>query len=86
MDDEFDRLKQQFNEVNDAATKQKKQGDVIKLVDDILDENNPFENVNTENLRTEDNLFDNNDKDTIKGVSKDIINTTNDIINTNNNN
>ena len=86
MDDEFDRLKQQFNEVNDAATKQKKQGDVIKLVDDILDENNPFQNVNTENLRTEDNLFDNNDKDTIKGVSKDIINTTNDIINTNNNN
>ena len=29
-------------------------------------------------------MFDNNDKETIKDVSKDIINTTNDIINTNN--
>ena len=29
-------------------------------------------------------MFDNNDKETIKDVSKDLINTTNDIINTNN--
>ena len=46
-DDEFDRLKQQFNEVNDTATEQKKQGDVIKLVDDNFNKNNPFKSVNT---------------------------------------
>ena len=85
IDDEFDRLKQQFNEVNDAAIEQKKQGDAIKLVNDILDENSPFKDVNTEDLWIEDNFFDNNDKETIKDVSKDIINTNNDIINTNNN-
>ena len=52
------------NEVNDAATEQKKQGDAITLVDDILDENNPFKNVNTEDLWIAENLFDNNDKET----------------------
>ena len=84
IDDEFDRLKQQFNEINDAVTKQKKQGDAIKLVDDILDKNNPFKNVNTEDLWIKDNLFNNNDKEAIKDISKDIISTTSDIINTTN--
>ena len=49
IDNEYDKLKQ-FNEVNDAATKQKKQGGVIKLVYNILDENNSFKNVSTVDL------------------------------------
>ena len=48
-----------FNEVNDAATKQK-QNEVITLFDNILDEDNPFNNIKTDDIYTEDNLFDNN--------------------------
>ena len=79
INDEFDKLKQQFDAVNDAATEQKKQDDVIKLIDDILDEDNPFKNINTEDIWIEGNLFDNNDKEATKEVSKDVIDTTNDI-------
>ena len=78
--DEFDKLKQQFGTVNDAATKQKKQDDAIKLIDDILDEGNPFKNINTEDIWIEDNFFDNNNKEAIKDISKDIIDTTNETI------
>ena len=79
INDEFDKLKQQFDAVNDAATEQKKQDDAIKLIDDILDEDNPFKNINTEDIWIEGNLFDNNDKEATKEVSKDGIDTTNDI-------
>ena len=80
INDEFDKLKQQFGTVNDAATKQKKQDDAIKLIDDILDEGNPFKNINTEDIWIEDNFFDNNNKEAIKDISKDIIDTTNETI------
>ena len=41
-DDEFFDLEQKFNEIDNAATEQKKQNDLKDLVDDVLDENNPF--------------------------------------------
>ena len=72
-------LKQQFDAVNDTATEQKKQDHATKLIDDILDKDNPFKNINTEDIWIEDNLFDNNDKEAIKEVSKNIIDTANDI-------
>ena len=45
---------------------------MIRLIDNILDEDNSFKNINTEDIWIEDNLFDNNDKEAIKEVSKDI--------------
>ena len=41
-DDEFFDLEQKFNVIDNAATEQKKQNDLKDLVDDVLDENNPF--------------------------------------------
>ena len=40
--DEFLDLHKKFNEVNDAATRQKKDNEVIDLIDDIKDQDNPF--------------------------------------------
>ena len=48
----------------------KKQDDAIKWIDNILNEDNPFKNINTEDIRIEDKLFDNNDKEAIRKVSK----------------
>ena len=45
---------------------------MIRLIDNILDEDNSCKNINTEDIWIEDNLFDNNDKEAIKEVSKDI--------------
>ena len=41
-DDEFFDLEQKFNVKDNAATEQKKQNGLKDLVDDVLDENNPF--------------------------------------------
>ena len=41
-DNVFAKLKAEYDGINDAATEQKKQTDVIELDDDIIDENNPF--------------------------------------------
>ena len=41
-DDEFFDVEQKFNAIDNAATKQKKQNDLIDLVDDVLDENNCY--------------------------------------------
>ena len=81
VNNECNRLKQKFDNLNDAATEQKKQNDDIDLVDDILDEDNPFKNIGTEDIWIEDDLFDDEDNQTVKGISKDIIDTTNDVIN-----
>ena len=58
-DDEFFDLEQKFNVIDNAATEQKKKkNELIDLVDDVLDENNPFNNkIKTEDIYTEDNLF-----------------------------
>ena len=47
---EFLKLKQEFDKVNNAATEQKLQTDAINLIDDILDEDNPFRNMDTEDI------------------------------------
>ena len=73
VNDEFAQLKQEFDKVNDAATEQKIQTGAINLIDGILNENNLFRNVNTDDIWIEDNLFDNNDRQNVKNVSKEII-------------
>ena len=42
IDNEFSKLKQEFDKVNNAVTEQKLQNAAINLIDDILDEDNPF--------------------------------------------
>ena len=58
---EFSKLKQEIDKVNNAATEQKSQTDTINLTDDILGEDNPFRNIDTEDIWIEDNLFDDYD-------------------------
>ena len=61
-DNEFFDLQQKFDPIDNAVTEQKKQNDPKDLVDDVLDENNPFNNkINTENIYIEDNLFNDTD-------------------------
>ena len=54
-----------FNEVNDAATQQKKDNEVIDLVDDIMDYDNPLKDTFTadpEDIFINNNLFDDFDQ------------------------
>ena len=43
-DNEFFDLEQKFNAIDNSATEQQQKNDLINLVDDVLDENNPFNN------------------------------------------
>ena len=54
-------------------TEQKWQDDATNLIDDILDEHNPFKNIDAEDIWIEDGLFDNDDGQDIKDISKEII-------------
>ena len=54
-------------------TEQKLQDDAINLIDNILDEDNPFKNIDTDDFWIEDGLFQNNDGQDIKDISKEII-------------
>ena len=69
---EFSKLKQEIDKVNNAATEQKSQTNTINLTDDILGEDNPFRNIDTEDIWIEDNLFDDYDTWAIKNISKKI--------------
>ena len=73
IDNEFSKLKQEFDKVNNAVTEQKLQDDAINFIEDILDEDNPFKNIDTEDFWIEDGLFDNDDVQDIKDISKEII-------------
>ena len=66
-------MRQEFVKVNNAATEQKSQTVAIKLIDDILDEYNLFDNVDTEDIWREDDIFHNDDTQAIKNISKEII-------------
>ena len=55
--------------------KKTKQNEVITLFDDILDEENPFNNIKTDDIYIEDDLFDNSDFQDIKNISSDVIET-----------
>ena len=50
IDYEFAKLKAEYDRVNDAAAEQKKQGELTDLVDDIIDESNPFQKLSTEDM------------------------------------
>ena len=64
-DDEYDLHKKY--KIDNAATEQKKQGQFINLFDDLLDENNPFnDTMKTEDIFIDDNLFDDTDQKDIK--------------------
>ena len=77
-DDEFFDLEQKFNAIDNAATEKKKQNDLIDLVDDMLDENNTFNNkIKTEGTYIEGNLFDDINSKDIKKVSDGVIKETN---------
>ena len=65
---EFFKLKQ----VNNVVTEQKLQDDAINLIDDILDEGNPFKNIDTENIWIEDRLFGKDNGQDIKDISIEI--------------
>ena len=41
VDDEFAKLKADYDQINDASTEQKKQNEITDLVDNIIDESNP---------------------------------------------
>ena len=50
------------------------------MIDDVLDENNPFNNTmktETEDIYFDDNLFDGNDKKDIKIISDNVLQYTN---------
>ena len=51
----------------------KKQNEITDLVDDIIDESNPFQDIGTEDIWIEDDIFDNNDDQSIVDFSKDIL-------------
>ena len=73
VDDEFDALKADYDPINNAATEQKKQNEISDLVDYIIDKSNPFQDLGTEDIWIEDNIFDNKDDQDIVDVSKDIL-------------
>ena len=58
-DDEFFDLDQKYNKIDNVATEQKKQDYFIDLFDDVLDEDNLFnDTMKTEDIFIDDNLFD----------------------------
>ena len=73
VDNEFAKLKAECDQISDAVTEQKNQNEITDLVEDIIDESNPFQNIDTEDIWIEDNIFDNNDNQNIADVSKDIL-------------
>ena len=50
VDDDFTRIKAEYDQINDAATKQKKQNIITYLIDDIIDETNPFQNLGNKDI------------------------------------
>ena len=72
-DDEFFDLEKKYNEIDDAAIEEKRQNTIIDLVDEVLDENNPFNDTmetETEDIYFDDNLFDGIDKKDTKILRK----------------
>ena len=55
------------------TTEQKNQNEVITLFEDILDEDNPFNNIKIDDIYIKGGLFDNDDSQDIKNISSDVI-------------
>ena len=74
----FYDLALKYNKIDNATTEQKWQNYFIDLFDDILDEGNPFnDTVETGEIFTDDNLFDDTNQKEIKKISKDVLQDTN---------
>ena len=77
--DEFLDLYKNFNEVNDASTRQRKDSEVIDRFDDIKNEDNPFNDnfkADLEDIFINDNLFcsfDQNDRKYMKMLSHNVL-------------
>ena len=69
--EEFDDLFLKYKEIDNATIEQKKENDIINLIDDVLDESNSFNTMKTE---TEDifidDLFADTDQKDIKRFLK----------------
>ena len=82
-DEEFYGLALKYNEIDDTGTEKqqqlkKKQNYFINLFDDVLDEDNPFNNtVEREEIFIDDKLFDDTDQKEIKAISEDVLQDTN---------
>ena len=50
IDNDFIDLKTKYFEINDVATEQKNQRKITDLIDDVIDEDNPFQNLRTEDI------------------------------------
>ena len=72
IDNEFAKLIEQFDRVGNIAAEQKKQKQTAELVDDIIKDRNPFQNVEIEDIWIENDLFDKDPKSVID-VSKKIL-------------
>ena len=46
---------------------------ITNLVDDIIDESNPFQNLGTEDISLEDDIFDEGGEKSVVDISKDIL-------------
>ena len=64
-EEDFNDLKIKFGQIDNAATQQKKQSEMIHLVDYFLDDDNSF-NDTVEDIFIDNDLFDNNDNRDIK--------------------
>ena len=73
VDDKIIDLKTKYDEINDVATEQKKQQKITDLIDDVIDKSNPFQNLRTEDIWIEDDIFDKNDSKKTIEISKDIL-------------
>ena len=73
VDDKCIELQTKYDEIKNVATEQKKQQKITDLIGDVIDESNLFQNLGTEEIWIEDDIFDKNDtKETIE-ISKDIL-------------
>ena len=73
IDDEFAKLKVEYGRVNNTTAEQKKQDEITDLVDDIIDESNIFQNLNTEVIWIDDDISDYKDHPDTVDTSKDIL-------------
>ena len=66
-------LKTKYDQMNDVATEQKKQERISDLVTDIIDKDNPYQHLSTEDIWIEDDMFCQNYKGDIINISRDIL-------------
>ena len=51
----------------------RKNNKITDLVDEVIDESNPFQNIGTKDIWTENDMFDQNDEKDIVNIQKDIL-------------